>query len=232
MRHESFLALYRRLETILDRRMQPRRQSSAVVAYLEDPESRPVRDDLEVCREIRNILTHNADSDGMPVVEPSEGIHGALERIIQYVNEPPPAMAFATAAEDLLCARTNESALNLMRAMNKRGFSHAPILSGERMTGVFSVGTVFAYALKQPGVGIFEDTPVSAFAALLPPDAHDPERFLFIDQRATYADVKQAFEARRERNSRLAALFITETGNMAEQLLGMITPWDVLGRRE
>ncbi|MDR0397441.1 MAG: hypothetical protein LBH66_09095 [Oscillospiraceae bacterium] len=231
MRHEAFLALYRHLESILDRRIQPRRQSSAVAAYLEDPESRPVRDDLEVCREIRNLLAHNADKDGVPVVEPSEGILDALERITRYVQDPPPAMAFATEAENLLCARPAESALNLMRAMNKRGFSHAPVLNGERMTGVFSVGTVFAYTLKRPGVGIREDTPVSAFAELLPPDAHDPERFLFIDRRATYADVKQAFETKRERNSRLAALFVTETGSMDEALLGMITPWDVLGRR-
>ncbi|GHU69249.1 hypothetical protein FACS1894184_12920 [Clostridia bacterium] len=232
MRNDKFLSLYRHLESILDRRMQPRRQSSAIMAYLEDPESRPVRDDLEVCREIRNLLAHNADGDGLPVVEPSEGIVSALERMIQYVNEPPLAMAFATAAENLLCARPSESVLNLMRAMNKRGFSHAPVLDGERMSGVFSIGTVFAYIMKNPGAGIYDDTPVAEFAALLPPDAHDPERFQFIDRYATYADVKQAFEVKRERNSRLAALFVTETGAVGEGLLGMITPWDVLGRRD
>ncbi|MDR2658015.1 MAG: CBS domain-containing protein, partial [Oscillospiraceae bacterium] len=194
MRNNEFLALYRHVESMLDRRMQPRRQSSAVMAYLDDPESRPVRDDLEVCREIRNLLTHNADDDGMPVVEPSEGILNALKRIIQYVNQPPLATAFATPAENLLCARPADSALNLMRAMNKRGFSHAPVLDGERMVGVFSVGTVFAHILKNPGAGVYENTPISAFAPLLPPDAHDPERFLFIDVNATYADVKQSFE--------------------------------------
>ncbi|MDR1263079.1 MAG: hypothetical protein LBK46_06275, partial [Oscillospiraceae bacterium] len=125
MRNNEFLALYRHVESILDRRMQPRRQSSAVMAYLDDPESRPVRDDLEVCREIRNLLTHNADSDGMPVIEPSEGILNALKQIIQYVNQPPLATAFATPVENLLCARPAESALNLMRAMTMRGVSHA-----------------------------------------------------------------------------------------------------------
>ncbi|GHU79986.1 hypothetical protein AGMMS49992_32570 [Clostridia bacterium] len=200
------------------------------MAYLEDPESRPVHDDLEVCREIRNILTHNADSNGQPVVEPSEGILDALDRMISYAIQPPLALAFATSAEHLLCARLPERALNLMRAMDKRGFSHAPVLDGDRLMGIFSVATVFALMLLKPGAIIDESTPIAAFAPLLPLDAHHPERFLFIDENATYADVKQAFESTRERNSRLAALFITPSGQPDEPLLGMITPWDVLGK--
>jgi CBS domain-containing protein len=201
------------------------------MAYIDDPESRPVRDDLTVCREIRNLLAHNADGRGHPVVEPSEGMLESIRGIIEYIKQPPLAMAFATPAERLLCARMADSALNLMKAMHKRGFSHAPILSGERMTGVFSVGTIFTYMLAHPGVGVREGDPVSLFDQLLPLDAHEPERFRFIDRHATYADVKLFFEDRRERNARLAALFVTETGRGDEEVLGMVTPWDVLGRR-
>ena len=57
------------------------------------------------------------------------------------------------------------------------------------------------------------------------------ERFLLLSASATYHDVRAAFERAGERDSRLAAVFITPNGRMDEPLLGMLTPWDVLGRR-
>ena len=45
---------------------------------------------------------------------------------------------------------------------------------------------------------------------------------------ATIYQVRAAFEARSERNSRLSAVFITEKGSPEDNLLAMLTPWDVL----
>jgi hypothetical protein len=78
---------------------------------------------------------------------------------------------------------------------------------------------------------IDESTRVSLFNELLPIDSHEPEQFRFMDGHATYEDIKQAFEERLGRNHRLAAVFLTDTGDGAHPLLGMITPWDALGKR-
>ena len=43
--------------------------------------------------------------------------------------------------------------------------------------------------------------------------------------------VRDAFERASERDSRLAAVFITENGKLDEPLMGMLTPWDVLGEK-
>jgi len=95
---------------------------------------------------------------------------------------------------------------------------------------VFSVSTVFSHLLRHPGFHPDEAAPLSLFADLLPVDRHG-ERFLFMDNGATYADVKHAFEEPPERGRRLAAVFLTETGDASQRLLGMATPWDVLGVR-
>ncbi|MDR2506124.1 MAG: hypothetical protein LBD16_08495 [Oscillospiraceae bacterium] len=228
-----FVELYRCVETELEQRLsgRPRRHTSAVMEYLASPESRPVRADLDVAREIRNIIMHNADDNGEPVVEPSRGITDALSRVLDYINSPPLALTFATTASEILYARINDQALPLMRAMRKRGFSHVPIMDGERVNGVFSSQSLMSFISDNPSVVIDANTRLLTFEQYLPIDSHLPEQYRFMAEGATLADVKQAFEDKRERNSRLAAMFITRTGGASEPLLGMITPWDVLGGR-
>jgi hypothetical protein len=227
-----FVDIYRNIETALEQRLsgRPRRHTSAIMEYLQDPESRPVRADLDVAREIRNIIMHNADESGAPVISPSQGITDSLANVLDYIKDPPLALTFATLAADMLTARINDQALPLMRAMRKRGFSHTPIMDGERLIGVFSSQSLMAFISDNPGSVIDADSRVQMFEQYLPIENHLPEQYIFMDEGATYADVKQAFENKRGRNSRLAAVFITRQGGADEPPLGMITPWDVLGR--
>lgn len=61
-RSERFLKMYRILEGVLEKRFVGDRQGSSVVMeYIRDPDSEPFRHELNICREIRNLLTHNAD---------------------------------------------------------------------------------------------------------------------------------------------------------------------------
>ena len=89
---------------------------------------------------------------------------------------------------------------------------------------------VFTYVLKNGGVG--KETRVRDFGPLLEIRREGGgERYEILPASATYPDVRAAFERAGERDSRLAAVFITQNGRMDEPLLGMLTPWDVLGRR-
>lgn len=233
MGSEEFLRRFRVLEDVLEEKYVGRRRqsSSVVMEYLADPESLPWREQLDLCREVRNILTHNAELGGKPVVQPAEALLDMLDQIIEYAQRPPLALDFATKAEQLLCADVGQRALEVMRAMEKRGFSHVPVLAKGEMIGVFSMGTVFSYAIRDMGyAGITKETRIRDFMAWLPIENHTSEVFGFIDCEATYADVKTAFEGIKRGKKRLAALFITESGNEKEPLLGMVTPWDALGK--
>lgn len=246
MRGDKLIADYRTLETILEKKYagRQRRHSSAVMEYLADPESRPVRDDINLVREIRNIIVHNADSDGGVVVEPSEAVVRSLESAIEYVRRPPLALSFATLSDAILRADIRDLVFPLMRAMMSRGFSHVPVYDDARFVGVFSTGTVFSYLADDPGDRELEandrggasplfdkDTCLTAFRKYIPLEAHEPEKFLFMDEGATYADVKAAFEERHGRNNRLAVVFITSDGTAVRPLLGMVTPWDALSSK-
>ena len=105
-RAERFLVMYRRLEGLLEKRYADHAMTtgSVVKEYLKDPDSEPLRSEIDLCREIRNILSHNTDSDGGAVVEPSEGILVRMGEIIDHVRKPQLAVNFGTPAERIMFA--------------------------------------------------------------------------------------------------------------------------------
>ena len=229
-RSERFLKLYRVLEGLLDKRYSGRREGSSVVMeYLRDDDSEPYRQQLDLCREIRNLLTHTSDERGDPVVEPSESVLEALEDIIRHVSMPRYAVDFGTPAERILCASPNDSALDVMRRMRKMGFSHVPVMEKGRMVGVFSVGSLFSFLEKNGLDALKPGDRIGRLKDELPAEKHASERYLFMPENATVLQVRAEFENRSARNCRLSAVFITPTGICGEPLLAMLTPWDVLG---
>lgn len=230
-RTDRFLNLYRTLEEVLLDKYQPddRRHASVVMDFLADPDSMPFRDDLNLCREIRNILSHRAEMDGEAVIEPAQALIDTLGDIVEYAKKPPMAIQCATKAKDILLTTMDSLALPLMRAMEEKGYSHIPVIGNDQQfIGVFSKSSVFSYMLEWKEPRLNEQTTVHNFRKFLPIDRHNSEQFQFMDESATVLDVRYAFEKQKERSRRLAAVFITKTGAPEEPLLGMVTPWDVL----
>ena len=228
MRSEEFLDLYKELEDALERKYSGRRRrySSVVFEYMNSAESAPVRDRLDLCREIRNFLTHNAKISGEPVVEPSAPMVETLRDVLEYVCRPPLAIDRATRMPQILCGARDESALALMEKMEKNGFSHVPVLDHGKFRGVFSVGTVFSYVYRNPDRPALRETTVEA---LLAARGGKTGNYRFVSRRTTAEEARRMFETIRGRGRRLAVIFITENGEEHEPLLAMLTPWDVMG---
>ena len=232
-RTQEFLNLYKTLEDLLTARYEQRdrKYQSIVVTFLNDAAGRPYKEQLNLCREIRNLLSHTADIGGEPVVEPSAPLVEMLRNICDYVRELPLALSFATPREKLLQATLDQNMFSLIRVMDKRGFSHVPIFERDRLYGVFSIGSLFSYAMNRRDVKWDKSTTLREFKSILPVENHRTERFRFVDRQATYWDVREEFEVPGGSNAkRLVAVFITENGGPKDPVLGMITPWDVLGK--
>ena len=116
LRSERFMKLFRMLEGLLEKRYNGRRLSSnsVVMEYLHDPDSMPFRSELDMCREIRNLLAHNSDDDGEPVIEPSEGVVELLGNIVDYVQRPRLAIDYGTPGDRIMFAHPNDCALDVM----------------------------------------------------------------------------------------------------------------------
>ena len=228
-RAENFLRMYRILEGILEKRYTGKRQSSSVVMeYLRDDDSEPIRHELNVCREIRNLLSHNADDEGEPLVEPSESILISLQNILEHVSAPKYAVDYGTPREKILWAHPNDRVIDVMHRMAKNGFSHVPVMEKGNIIGVFSAGSLFS-CLEQQGLAALNNSSrISQVRDCLNVNNHGAEKYLFMPEDTTIYHVRAVFERRSERNSRPSAVFITKKGNQDEPLIAMLTPWDVL----
>jgi len=228
-RAEDFLKLYRILEGLLEKRYTGKKQGSSVVMeYLRDDDSEPFRHELNVCREIRNLLSHNADDEGEPLVEPSEAVLVSLQKILNHVSSPRYAVDYGTPREKILWTHPNDRVIDVMHRMDKNGFSHVPVMERGKIVGVFSVGSLFS-CLEREGLNALDNsTRIGQIKDALNSERHGSERYLFMPESATIYQVRAAFEERSERNSRLSAVFITKSGVQDEPLIAMLTPWDVL----
>ena len=229
-RAEEFLKQYRRLEGLLERRYAGKKteHSSVVREYMFDPDSVPYRTQLDLCREIRNLLSHTSDDAGEPVVDPSQSILDTLKRIIEHVERPILAVECGTPGEKIVFAHPNERVTEVIRRMRKMGYSHVPVKEGKRITGVFSSAALFAYLDRNGFCGTGNDMRIADLDTAVEFDHDRSEKYVFMPQEATILAVRDAFRKHNERNSRVAAVFITKDGESSQEILAMLTPWDVL----
>ena len=228
-RAQIFLRMYRVLEGILEKRYEDvKKTPSVVVRYLSEADSEPIRAELDTCREIRNILSHSADEEGNPLIEPSEAVLEQLAKILEYVQRPHLAMDLGTPADKLLSARMNDRIQDLMRHMSRKGFSHAPVLEHGQLIGVFSPMALFDWLERHGIAALTGDARVSWMRDVLNRDRNGAEKYRFLPKDATVYQARAAFEEEMGRNNRLSAVFITENGTGEEPILAMLTHWDVL----
>lgn len=229
-RAERFLTLYRMFEGLLEKRYADHAMTtgSVVKEYLRDPDSEPLRAEIDLCREIRNILSHNTDDDGEPVVAPSEGVLERMQAIIDHVKRPQLAIQYGTPADRILFAHPNDLALNVMRHMLRMGYSHVPVADKSGLVGVFSSGSLMVFAAKRGLSQVRDELRVGEMKDAIDFGDERSERFMFLKPDATLLNVRDAFEKRRERNHRLAVVFLTRDGTRHTQVRAMLTAWDVL----
>lgn len=229
-RAERFLTLYRRFEELLERRYAQRENAmpSVVKEYLRDPDSAPLRLDIDLCREIRNILSHNVNPDGTAVVEPSEDAIRRLEAIIEHVRKPRLAIQFATPADKILFAHPNDLAINIMRHMMKMGYSHVPVSDKSGLVGVFSSESLMIHAAKKGLSQVRDELRIGDMREAISFGDDRSARFLFLGPNATLLNVRDAFLRRQQPNHRLAVVFLTEDGTRSSKVLAMLTAWDAI----
>lgn len=221
---ESFLNAYRDLEEVLAVKYG---QRAGTVQLFASGEGARYFEELNLFREMRNLLSHHGRIDGSPVVLPSEQALKKLLEILEYAKNPPMALSLATPAEKLCRARLSDELSRIIEVMEKRGYSHIPVLTKNKgVFGVFSVGTLFSYARSNPQSAI-EGMTLRDMSAYLPPEKHTTEKFAFVSPEASLYGIKELFTAPGPNHRRVAAVFVTEDGRQSSRLLGMITPWDV-----
>ena len=186
-----------------------------------------MRGELDYCREVRNVLQHRQRLDGEFAVFPSKGMLGTLERIVERIERLPSAFDICTKVEDLFSVGPHDGLLAVMLSMAGRGHSQVPVLRDRRVVGVLSERTLVTYLMTNEDGEVGEDDTLDLVADLIPLDAHGSETYAFVARDALATDVAAMFQDALRRKERLCAVFVTQTGDQSERILGMLTAWDM-----
>lgn len=229
-RADEFLNAYRELEETLNAKYNTddKRSGSPIVRFMSEKESKPYRENLDICREIRNFLSHHSELGGERLIQPSQAMISFLGEVTDFIRRPPLAIEFSTLFADILKTTLSQKAQTVMKKMERQGFSHVPVIDGGECIGVFSVSTVFTYSLVNGMTSLRDDMLISDFGEMLSFNNHSTERFRFVGRETSIYDVRSEFERKRPGAKRLAAVFITDSGSSRGRILGMLTPWDVI----
>ena len=231
-RTETFIELYKALEELAVSRYGYPADGRAVYQLERRPEFRKVREELDYCREVRNLLQHRKRLGDAYPVEPSGAMLDLLRSVIAQVEAPPRAKDIQVPLQDVLCRSMEDPVRPAMLEMERRGFSHVPILRGGAVEGVFSATTVFTCLLDGSITGIGEDLCFSHLRDWLPPEKHRSESFRFIREDKLVEEISVMIEKAQARHDRIGLLFTTANGRSDEPIRGILTAWDVAGVRQ
>ena len=106
---------------------------------------RHLKDDLKYIREIRNILQHKPNINGEYPIQPNSQIVENIQRIIEYIENPPRAYSYCIKINDICFASGEELIFPHMQTMKEKVYTHIPILENDVVKEVFSENTLFGH---------------------------------------------------------------------------------------
>ncbi len=226
---EEFIELYKKLEAIAVRRYNYPK-AYAITSLEQRPEFRQIADDLDYCRKVRNHLQHESKVFDTFSVVPSESMLRLMRETLEKVQKPPKANNVAIPISSVYYQTMDDYVKPAMVEMQRRVFTHIPILENRVVVGVFSENTVFSYLIDEEIISIDDNMKFSDLKEYLPIDKHRSESFRFVPQDMIAYEVGQMFEQALQNQDRIGLIFTTKAGRPDEPLMGIISAWDVAGR--
>lgn len=230
---DRFLQLYKQLEFDGRRLFFPdsKEGDNIIGRLLNTSHLKKFKEELDYCRVVRNFLTHNPKVNGVYPIIPSTEMVELLEHCVNIINNPPRALEYAIPADKILIADINDRVLEIVEKMNRLTYTHIPILENGKLVGIFSDNTVYSYICNEKEITITDNTKISHFKKYIMLDEHLNEYFEFVPKKTMLYEIEELFKYnyRNKRQKLLSVVYITENGKRDEKILGMLTPWDILG---
>lgn len=226
-RTEHFLDLYRQLESLVSATYGLDETQSAVSWLLRKPQWRNIRESLEYCRDVRNLLSHNPKLGGSYAVEPSEEMVALLEKLLLDIREPKRAVDVCIPRERVLCRSLNDRVLPTLKVMDQRMYTSIPILKNGTVIGAFSENTLLRLLLDRGALAVSSELTFGQIEAYLPLEQHRTESYRFVAEDTPLSLLEELFADALKQRDRIGLVFVTKTGAPEEKLLGILSPWHV-----
>ncbi len=190
------------------------------------------KEDLNFIRKVRNINWHEKDKEYRYVACPSPTTTNTLQNIINEIKNPPFVVnsKMMIKKKDIFYKTINSSIFETIKTMSEKLYTHVPIFDGDNLVGIFSENTLLDIVRLNKRMILDENTNFSTIRDALKIENHSMETFIFISKNKNIYDVENLFKNYFSMHKRIGCVFVTANGKKEENILGMLTAWDVLGQ--
>ena len=128
----------------------------------------------------------------------------------------------------MYCRTLANPVVETITVMRQKVYTHVPIVEGRKIIGIFDENALFCY-LADNGIVDLEGLTFIDIRDYIGLTDREMEVFTF-HHKLTYLDeLQNEFQKQFDRGKRLGVAFITETGKPDEDVISMLTAWDVIG---
>ena len=226
---DEFIDLYRELEAVAVEKYNFHKDGRAIYNLSQRREFRNIKSELDYCREVRNLLSHNPKIDNIYPVEPSEQMIDLLRVTLSKVKHPPRARDIMVPLNKIVWRNLNDYVLPVIREMVSNVYTHIPVFENDVVVGVFSESTILSYLVDEEIISIDRSMRFSDFGDYLKFENHKSESFRFVSENTMKVNIDEMFSDALTKNDRIGMVFVTHSGKPTEKIMGLITAWDLAG---
>ncbi len=224
--NELFIEKYKELEYVITKRYNLSKTISPI-AYIEKRNEYDRFDkELEYCREVRNFLQHEGKINNEFAVIASNEMIKKLDEIIEFVKNPIRIKDVFIPLSKVYYKSLDNYVYPSMLSMDYKKYSHIPILKDKKLIGVFSKTSIFKYLLEEDINRLNEDL---SFRDIEKYISLNEEYYLYEKLQTPVEEVKEEVIKNFKQGKRIAIIFVTKDGTINSDLLGLLTPYDILG---
>ena len=228
---EEFLDKYKQMENIVRNEYNLGDNDSIVNFLINSKEFKHIENELDLCRDTRNLLSHNPKINGEYLVYPSEEMIKLLDEVIQKVTKPLKASNVMVKKSELCFMSMQDKVKDAMTTMKEHSYKYIPILEDGVLVGMFSAKTILDIMTSE-GVDAFKDDAIfESISKYISIENVSSKTFAFVGNSTPLCEVKDIFKEDVEHKERINIIFVTQHGKSDEKLLGIITAWEIASAR-
>lgn len=181
-------------------------------------------DDLKEFADLRNAIVHER-TDAHVLAEPNDRAVRQIEYIQDLLEHPP--RVIPTFQKHVHHMTTDDPIAVAAYLMRQHGFSQLPIYDADGFRALLTTDDITRWLGECAPTGAVDLETTTIGRVLACHCEENGDNHMFVGRDATLFEVLEAFRACERCGSRLAAILITEQGRPSQDLLGIITIWDL-----
>lgn len=173
--------------------------------------------------ELRNFITHGIKTNGETYAMPTLAAVEKISKYAQIIMKP--ARVIDLFKKEVFKAKNSDYLKSIIPLMKSKSYTHIPIYNQEgKFEGILSQSRLFHWIAD---LLINEDYINLALLKVEHiPLEYSWKDYLFIPKTMTVYEVDELFTDKKLNNEKLSVVFITESGDPQEEIIGMISSSD------